>query len=53
MKREETLLEHMAREGMSRRTFLKYCASLASLMALPPTAAAAMAEALGKARRPR
>jgi hydrogenase small subunit len=52
MNKEETLLDHMAREGMSRRTFLKYCASLASLMALPPTAAAAMAEALGKAKRP-
>ncbi len=52
MDKGETLLEHMERQGMSRRTFLKYCASLASLMALPPSAAAAMAEALGKARRP-
>ena len=52
MDKEETLLGQMEREGMSRRTFLKYCASLASLMALPPSAAAAMAEALGKARRP-
>ena len=52
MEKGETLLEHMERQGMSRRTFLKYCASLASLMALPPGAAAAMAEALGKARRP-
>lgn len=52
MDKEETLLDHMAREGMSRRTFLKYCASLASMMALPPSAAAAMAEALGKAKRP-
>jgi hydrogenase small subunit len=48
----ETLLDHMERQGMSRRTFLKYCASLASLMALPPSAAAQMAEALGKAKRP-
>ena len=48
----ETLMEHMERQGMSRRTFMKYCASLASLMALPPGAAAQMAEALGKAKRP-
>jgi hydrogenase small subunit len=52
MDKGETLQEHMERQGISRRTFLKYCASLASLMALPPSAAAAMAEALGKAKRP-
>jgi hydrogenase small subunit len=52
MKKHETLQERLDGEGMSRRTFIKYCASLASLMALPPSAAYAMAEALGKAKRP-
>ena len=46
------LIENLACQGISRRTFLKYCATLASLMALPPSAARAMAEALGKAARP-
>ena len=43
---------HAEKPGISRRTFIKYCASLASLMALPPSAAYAMAEALSKAKRP-
>ncbi len=41
----------LARRGISRRALLKYAAYLASVMALPPTASKAMAEALGKARR--
>jgi hydrogenase small subunit len=45
-------MENLARQGISRRTFMKYCATLASLMALPPVAGQAMAEALAKARRP-
>jgi hydrogenase small subunit len=52
MEHGDTLQERMEQNGMSRRTFIKYCASLASLMALPPSAAYAMAEALGKAKRP-
>lgn len=48
----KTLQHSMEGEGMSRRTFIKYCASLASLMALPPSAAYAMADALAKAKRP-
>lgn len=46
------LLEHLAGQGVSRRAFLKYCATLASLMALPPSAGQAFAAALGKAPRP-
>jgi len=46
------LLDNLVRQGISRRTFMKYCATLASLMALPPVAAQAMAEALAKAKRP-
>jgi hydrogenase small subunit len=46
------LLANPGRHGVSRRTFMKYCATLASLMALPPSAGKAMAEALTKAQRP-
>jgi hydrogenase small subunit len=52
MSDKETLLGQLARHGISRRGFLKFCATTASLMALPPGAATAMAEALSKARRP-
>ncbi|HXZ47764.1 MAG TPA: hydrogenase small subunit [Usitatibacter sp.] len=47
----ETIGEALSRRGVSRRALLKYTAYLASLMALPPVAASAMAEALAKARR--
>lgn len=48
----DTLGDHLARRGISRRTFLKFCASLASAMALPPGVVPAMAETLARARRP-
>ncbi|WPL12134.1 Uptake hydrogenase small subunit precursor [Thiorhodovibrio litoralis] len=47
-----TLGETLERNGISRRGFLKFCVTTASLMALPPTAATAIAEALASARRP-
>ena len=40
------LIETLARQGVSRRTFSKYCATLASMMALSPVAGRAMASAL-------
>lgn len=46
------LIDSLAGRGISRRTFLKYCATLASMMALPPSAGRAMAEAMAAARRP-
>ncbi len=46
------LIDTLARQGVTRRTFLKYCATLASMMALPPSAGLAMAEAMAAARRP-
>ncbi|MDD3518610.1 MAG: hydrogenase small subunit [Chromatiales bacterium] len=49
---EETLGECLSRHGISRRSFLKFCTVTASLMALPPGAAAQMAEALARQRRP-
>jgi len=38
--------------GISRREFLKFCGSLAALMALPPGMAPSVAAALDKAQRP-
>ncbi len=52
MNEDPTLEEALLRQGVSRRAFLKYCAALASLMAMPATAAPALAEGLAKARRP-
>jgi hydrogenase small subunit len=52
----EPLIDALSREGISRRSFAKYCATLASMMALPPLAGQAMAQALAAApaaaRRP-
>lgn len=51
MSDEKTLAETLAQHGVSRRSFLKFCATMATLMALPPAMAAEMAEKLAKARR--
>lgn len=47
-----TLGQTLRAHGVSRRGFLKFCAATASLMALPPSMAPAMAAALEAARRP-
>ncbi|MFM1891377.1 MAG: hydrogenase small subunit [Pseudomonadota bacterium] len=49
---EMTLGESLRRQGVSRRGFLKFCATTASLMALPPAMIPRIAEALEKAKRP-
>src|SRR5574340_1758209 len=51
---QDPLIDTLARQGITRRTFLQYCATLASMMALPPSAGRAMAEAMAAAtaRRP-
>jgi hydrogenase small subunit len=46
------LIDTLVRQGVTRRTFLKYCTTLASMMALAPSAGRAMAQALAAARRP-
>jgi len=46
------LAEVLRAHGVSRRGFLKYCASLTSLMALPPALAPQVAQALESQRRP-
>ena len=44
--------EALGQHGVSRRDFLKQCALMASLLALPAAAAEQMATALARARRP-
>ena len=51
MNEPDTLGASLARSGISRRSFLKFCTAMASLMALPPSAAYAMADALNRAQR--
>lgn len=48
----ESVGEALERHGISRREFLKHCGLMASLLALPATAAEQLATALAKARRP-
>jgi hydrogenase small subunit len=50
---EDTILEHLQRRGVSRRSFLKFCTLAASSMALPLSSIAAFADALGAASRPK
>lgn len=52
MSDDETLKESLTRNGVSRRGFLKFCATAASIMALPPTMVPAIAAALESAKRP-
>src|SRR5512140_1032548 len=52
MKQHETLQDRLTRQGISRRSFLKFCTAMASLMALPPGTASAIAAALVQAKRP-
>ncbi len=47
-----TLDELLVARGVSRRAFLKFCTAMASMMALPPSAVPAFAQALAAARRP-
>jgi hydrogenase small subunit len=52
MRKDQTLGEYLLEQGVSRRGFLKFCSATASLMALPPSAVAQVAEALASAKRP-
>lgn len=47
-----SIAAELRRHGIGRREFLKFCASLAAMMALPAEAAEKIAAALAKARRP-
>jgi hydrogenase small subunit len=52
MSNEQRIGEVLRQRGVSRRGFLKFCAALTSLMALPPAMVSRVAEAMEKARRP-
>ncbi|MBK9161270.1 MAG: hydrogenase small subunit [Nitrosomonadales bacterium] len=52
MNERETLGERLAQQGISRRAFLKFCAAMATMMALPPGSVSAIAAALASAKRP-
>jgi hydrogenase small subunit len=47
----QTLGEMLTERGVSRRSFLKFASYTASILALPPTAATAIAQGLAAARR--
>lgn len=47
-----TLGEVLRNQGVSRRSFMKFCATTASMMALPPSMVPLIANALEQARRP-
>jgi hydrogenase small subunit len=51
MRDKQTLSDYLFSQGVSRRGFMKYCAALTSLMALPPTMVGRVALALESARR--
>ena len=50
--KKDSLGEILRKQGVSRRSFMKFCATTASLMALPPSMIPMIANALEKARRP-
>ena len=50
MRKDQNLGEYLQSQGVSRRGFLKFCSATASLMALPPSAVAQVAEALAIAQ---
>ena len=52
MSEEQTLAKLLQDQGVSRRGFLKFCAGLATMMALPASMAPTIAEALENAKRP-
>lgn len=49
---QETIAEVLTANGVSRRTFLKFCISTASFLALAPSMSSVIAKQLLKARRP-
>ncbi len=52
MSKDKTLGETLQERGISRRSFLKFCATTASMMALPPSMIPVIASTLEKLRRP-
>ena len=52
LKMSGTVGEQLRAQGVSRRGFMKFCATTASIMALAPALVPRIAEALAKAKRP-
>lgn len=52
MPAKDTFVEHLERQGISRRSFLKFCALTASSLALPAGTATVIAQTLGAIPRP-
>ncbi|MGD8265377.1 MAG: hydrogenase small subunit [Chromatiales bacterium] len=52
MANDKSLIEILKSRGVSRRGFLKFCTTTASMMALPPSMVPAIASALEQAKRP-
>jgi hydrogenase small subunit len=50
--KDETMLDLLKRQGVTRRGFLQFCAASASMLALPPSMASVIAEAMATTRRP-
>ncbi len=50
-KNKQVLASELQRYGITRRTFLKFCTSMASIMALSPAAGSQMAEKLAMIKR--
>jgi len=46
-----TVGEGLRQRGVTRREFLKFCTAMTAMLAMPPTMAKVMAEAISKARR--
>ncbi|MGR8931975.1 MAG: hydrogenase small subunit [Gammaproteobacteria bacterium] len=53
MSEQDTILEHLTRQGISRRSFLKFCTLAASSMALPLSSVSMIADALANSPRPK
>lgn len=53
MSEQDTILEHLQRQGVSRRCFLKFCTLAASSMALPLSSIGFISDALGASPRPK
>jgi hydrogenase small subunit len=52
MSKSGTFENHLTNNGISRRSFLKFCSAMASLLALPSSAIPALSEKLRKTTRP-
>ncbi len=50
--KDETMLDLLKRQGVTRRGFMQFCAATASMLALPPSMASVIADAMATTRRP-